>query len=196
MNRRSVTVWSVGLGSLAAAALAASRGEPVEATIPPNDVIPAAESVEPVLRATYALPPGRSQPLAQFLSAHAADGIDVRLTADDRITVVAPNDAQKALGTFIEKCIRKESTAATDLRLAPDAPPYNTYEGGSPTLAPPINPDADRRLVPDYSDPQSSDSTPPQTIRQRPTPPDDGFQPPSTRHRPGDSPFMEPDPGA
>src|SRR6188768_2861185 len=99
MARWRMACLSVGLGSLAVMAVAASRGEPVEATVPPNHAVPAAETVETVLRATYLLPPGRGRDLAAFLTANAAPGIDVR-AEEDRLTVVAPADAQKALGTF------------------------------------------------------------------------------------------------
>jgi len=70
-----------------------------------------------------------------------------------------------------------------------DAPPYNTFEGGSAAPAGPT--------VPDYGDPQPSDfdsgsggfgadpGTPAGGTTQ---PPDDGFQPPAT---PSDTPFME-----
>lgn len=170
MARRRAALWSFGIGTLAAAAIAASHGGPVEATVPANRDIPAAESVEAVLRATYVLPSGRGRELAAFLIANASPGIDVRAD-EDRLTVVARADAQKALGAFIEKCVSREP------RQVPDA-------GSLDAL--PFAPDG---LVPSYGDP--ADGFKPETrVRQRQTT-DDGFQPPSEKDGFGDSPFME-----
>ena len=122
--------WSLGIATCAAAAMAASHAGPVEAVIPPEAAVPAAERVETVLRATYVLPAGQGRDLAAFLTANAVPGIDVRCD-QERITVVAPADAQKALGAFIEICLSKEPRTRPQDGFAP--PDYR-----DPTLAPPL----------------------------------------------------------
>jgi hypothetical protein len=162
-----MALWSIGLGSLAAVGIAASHGSPVEAVVPGNHAVPAAESVETVLRATYSLPSGRGRDLAMFLTANAAPGIDVRAD-EDRLTVVAPADAQKALGMFIEKCVSREPRSVPNPDDF-DASPF-IHEGA----------------VPNYDDPAHG-FRPETRVRKRQTGDQDhGFDPPV-----GDSPFME-----
>jgi hypothetical protein len=126
------TVLAGGLGLLAASAIAASQAKPLEAPVPEHGV-PAAEHVENVLRATYVLPAGRGEAFANFLQQNAASGIDVRF-GNDQLTVVAPADAQKALGGFIEKCLSKEPLPNGEI---PNYIDPNEDFFGSPTLAPP-----------------------------------------------------------
>ena len=194
MSRRRAALWSVGIGSLAAVAVAASRAAPVEATVPPHGLVPAAERVESVLRATYVLPAGRGRMLAELLRAHSVPELETRLRSDgtgDRIMVVAPADVQKALGTFIEKCVNREPQSTNGApTLAPptgeDAPPYGTF---APDRGSPAGP-----AVPDYGDPAAGDRQedgfgPPEPIRRKVYPPDDGFR--QTPKGPGESPFRD-----
>ena len=147
MARWKRGLWAAGVVGLAAIAAQAGPdaveavGPPVEApsidpvpsdrgllsaapTAAVGPTVPGAENVETVLRATYMLPAGRGQSLAVFLQANAAPGIDVRFE-NDRLTVVAPEDAQRALGTFIERCLSTEPAP----RLAPGLVP--NYESPS-----------------------------------------------------------------
>ena len=73
--------------------------------------MPGAERVETVLRATYALPAGRAQRLAEFLTANSTAEIDIRLEGE-RLTITAPEASQQAIGVFIETCLNREPAAA------------------------------------------------------------------------------------
>ena len=170
MTRPRAAACCFGLALLATAAVAASHANPVEATVPSDQTVPGAERVEAVLRARYVMPELRGRALAEFLTLYAAPGIDVRAEPDG-LTVVAPADAQRALGTFIHKCLRhgidellptpaRGFERPRDFRLGPTPDPIGA--GGT---------------VPTYEDPSAEDfkATP---VRKKPS-------------RNGDSPFYQ-----
>ena len=108
--------------------------------------VPGAASVEPVLRAVYRPHPTRVESIYEFLKTHAAGGVDVTLrpipaaesapddgdaepddgetpeqaAAGQELVVVAPADAQRALGAFLQLCVSPDAAPQTaDRRTVP-----------------------------------------------------------------------------
>ena len=173
----NVAAVAFGLTCVAIAASAASHIAPVEATAPPDAAVPAAENVETVLRATYVLPADRGEALATFLKANAAPGIDVRAerrggsSSTVSLTIIAPAAEQKALGTFIAKCVNKEpGTATPTLAPVPDyADPPSAAERRNRQEESPFygSPPSQNGFGPLPSDGFASPSAKPSTVRQR-----------------------------